>query len=75
MRGKKVNCGKKCVYLAFKSYLDSGISIEQMCFQCIPTDMETQKSHENWSTEEDFNEELEILKWRDLPKGIYDSGI
>ena len=33
--------------------------------------METQKSQEYWPAEEDFVEEPEIQKWRDLPKGIY----
>ena len=47
---------------------DSVISIEQMSFQCIPKDME--KSQEYWPAEEEF-QEFEILKWRDLPKGVY----
>ena len=29
------------------------------------------KTEETWPTEEDFNQQSEILKWRDLPKGIY----
>ena len=37
----------------------------------ISTDMETQKSQEYWSKEEDFVKEPEIQKWRDLPKAIY----
>jgi len=29
------------------------------------------KSQKTWPTEEDFNQHSEILKWRDLQKGIY----
>ena len=29
------------------------------------------KFQDTWPTEEDFNQHSEILKWRDLQKGIY----
>ena len=34
---------------------------------------EQKKSKETWPTEEYFNQHSEILKWRDLQKGIYDT--
>ena len=30
-----------------------------------------EKSQEYWPSEEDFEKELEIQKWRDLPKEVY----
>ena len=59
------------IFLLKISAQESVTAIEQMCTTYIPTDMETQKSQEYWPAEEDFVEEPEIQKWRDLPKGIY----
>ena len=45
--------------------------IEQISAQVYIPRWQPNKKRQTWPTEEDFNQQSEILKWRDLPKGIY----
>ena len=42
-----------------------------MCAGIYQDGSHTKKFQDTWPTEEDFNQYSEVMRWRDLEKGIY----